>query len=94
MVIRRVSPWSCAKIAGLIYLILGLFFGGILSVLSVAGWAGSGGPDAGFGAIFGLAAILVLPILYGCMGFVMTAIMAMLYNALSGMVGGIEVDVA
>ena len=60
----------------------------------VAGWAGSGGPDAGFGAIFGLAAILVLPILYGCMGFVMTAIMAMLYNALSGMVGGIEVDVA
>jgi hypothetical protein len=92
MVIRRVSPWSCAKIAGLIYLILGVFFGGILSVLSVAGWAGGGEPN-GLGAIFGLAAILVLPLLYGCMGFVTTAIMAMLYNALSGMVGGIEVEV-
>jgi hypothetical protein len=34
-----------------------------------------------------------LPITYGIMGFVMTLIMAALYNGLAKLVGGVEIDV-
>ena len=94
MVIRRVSPVSVAKIAGLLYSILGLMFGGMFSVLALAGFGPGGGENAGFGALFGVGAIIVLPIVYGCFGFIMTGIMALLYNVVSGLVGGVEVEVA
>ena len=93
MIIRRVSPLSVAKISGLLYVILGLLFGGILSMLALAGWGAGNGEDGGMGMLFGAGAILVLPIVYGCMGFVVTGIMAALYNVVSGIIGGVEVEV-
>ena len=45
-----------------------------------------------FGALFGVGAIILLPIFYGFFGFVGTLIMAALFNVAAGMVGGIEVD--
>ena len=93
MIIRRVSPFSVAKIAGLLYVILGLLFGGILSMLALVGWGAGNGEDGGMGMLFGAAAIIVLPIVYGCMGFVVTGIMAALYNVVSGIIGGVEVEV-
>ena len=47
-----------------------------------------------FGAIFGVGAIVILPIFYACIGFVITLIMAVIYNALASAVGGIEVDIS
>jgi hypothetical protein len=44
--------------------------------------------EAGFGT--GLA--LALPILYGVLGFIFTAIGCALYNLVAGWVGGIEVE--
>jgi hypothetical protein len=93
MVIRRVSPLSVAKIAGLLYVILGLLFGGVLSLMALAGWAAGGGELPGMGMLFGAGAIVVLPLVYGCMGFVVTGIMALLYNVVSGIIGGVEVEV-
>ena len=101
MVIKRVGPLSCAKIAGLLYAILGLIFGGMFSLLALAGGVarglssnGAGGGGAsGVAAVFGIAAIVVFPILYACIGFVMTLVMAALYNLVAGMVGGVEIDV-
>jgi hypothetical protein len=99
MTITRVGPLSCAKIAGLLYVILGLVFGAIISLFSMmAGGmaAAAGGDDGGFaalgGALFGVGAIILLPIFYGCMGFVMTLIMAWLFNIAAGLTGGIQVD--
>ena len=40
--------------------------------------------------MFGTGAILMMPIFYGCMGFVGGAIAAVVYNALAGMMGGLE----
>jgi hypothetical protein len=95
MVVTRVAPFSAAKIAGTLYAILGLVFGAILSLASIIGAFASDAPEgAAFGAIFGVGAVVLLPIFYGCLGFVGTAIMAWLYNVLAGVVGGIEIDVA
>ena len=94
MVIKRIGPVSLAKIAGTLYAILGLFFGGILSLMALAGGFASNTSGAGgIGAIVGVGAIVFFPILYGGIGFVSSLIGAWLYNVLAGMVGGIELDV-
>jgi hypothetical protein len=46
-----------------------------------------------FGALLGVGAIVVLPILYGCLGFVFTMLAAALYNLVAGWVGGVELDI-
>jgi len=87
---------SAAKVAGLLYVVIGLVAGAFVSLFAMAGaaiGAGSGNGDgATFGALFGVGAIILLPIFYGFFGFVGTLIMAALFNLAAGMVGGIEVD--
>lgn len=95
MVIRRVGPLSLAKISGVLYALMGLLLGGIFSLVSVVGGAfAPQGSDAGMaGMLFGAAAIVVLPIFYGLLGFIMSLIGAALYNLIAGWVGGIELEV-
>ena len=80
MVIKRVGPVSRAKITGTLYAILGIFFGGIFSLIALAG--GFASEDSG-----------AFPILYGLLGFVATLIGAWLYNLVAGLVGGIEMEI-
>ena len=90
MVIRRLGPLSCAKVVGLVYLILGLVFGACLSLISILGFAG--GTNSVLQGMFGVSAIVVLPIFYGLLGFLGTLIMTSLFNLVVGITGGIEVD--
>jgi hypothetical protein len=94
MVIRRVGALSCAKVAGLLYLILGFVFGALVSLFTIGGTMFGDQEGGVFARMFGASAIVVLPIFYGCLGFVMTFIMAWLFNLVVGITGGIEVDVA
>jgi hypothetical protein len=98
MVIKRVGPLSCAKVVAALYMIVGVAIGALISLGSmVGGMAGGMASDApwmtGIGAAIGIAAIIVLPIVYGSIGFVATLIGAWLYNVAAGIMGGIEVDV-
>ena len=98
MVIKRVGPLSCAKIAGTLYAILGLIIGGIFSLIGMAGaFASTDSSNSPFGpmfgAIMGVGAIIVFPILYGVAGFIGSLIAAGLYNMLAGLVGGVQIDV-
>jgi hypothetical protein len=96
MTITRVGPLSAAKVAGLLYVVIGLVAGAFVSLFAMAGaaiGAGSGNGDgATFGALFGVGAIILLPIFYGFFGFVGTLIMAALFNVAAGMVGGVEIE--
>jgi hypothetical protein len=94
MTITRVGPLSVAKIAGLLGAVIGLLAGAFVSLFSMAGAFGAraGEDGAFFGALFGVGAIILLPIFYGCMAFVMTLIQAALFNIAVGMVGGIEIE--
>jgi hypothetical protein len=96
-VINRIGPLSVAKLAGTLYAILGLIFGAIVSLIALAGGmaASSDQPGAGaMGAIFGVGAVILLPILYGGLSFVMTLLMAALFNMTAKIVGGIQIDVS
>jgi len=98
MVITRVGPLSVAKIAGILYAILGLAIGALFSLIGLAGLAGGlaseNSETAVFSALFGVGAIIALPIFYGVIGFVMMLIMAALFNLGARLAGGVEVDVA
>jgi hypothetical protein len=94
MTITRVGPLSVAKIAGLLGMVIGLIAGGFFSLFSLAGAAIGGGQENGtmFGALFGVGAIILFPIFYGCMAFVMTLIQAALFNVAANIVGGVEIQ--
>ena len=106
MTINRVGPLSVGKIAAFLYGIIGLFIGAVIAVFALfsglaAGTAGAGseveGPAAAFGALFGvagIAAIIIAPLLYAFMGFIGAVIMALIYNIVARIVGGIQVDVS
>ncbi len=94
MVIKRVGPVSCAKITGTLYAIIGLFVGIAMSSFSLlGGFASRNTVNPGLFAAFGVASIIIIPILYGAFGFVATLIGAWLYNVLAGIVGGIQIDI-
>ncbi|HUD73010.1 MAG TPA: hypothetical protein VMQ62_13710 [Dongiaceae bacterium] len=84
---------SLAKVLACVYALLGLIFGAVFSIVAlVAGSVaqpGSGGPLMG---LFGVAAVIVLPVCYAGLGFVGALIMAGLYNMLAGVVGGVQLD--
>ena len=95
MVIRRIGPFSLAKLAGVLYAAIGLIVGAVFAAISAIGGfsamaQGEGGPAVA--ALFGVGAIVFFPLLYGGMAFLMALIGAALYNAIAGMVGGVEVQ--
>lgn len=96
--VARIGVLSLAKILAVTYAFLGLFFGGVLSLFAVMGAAvgsAAGGDGGGIAAmLFGVGAVIVLPIVYGCLGFVGGLIMAPLYNLVAKVVGGIEVELS
>ena len=95
MIIKRIGPMSIARLTGMLYAVMGLVIGGIISLVALAGgFASDSEGAAAFGGLIGVAAVVVLPICYGLLGFVATLIAAWLYNVAAGVVGGIEVDIS
>jgi hypothetical protein len=96
MVLKKIGPLSLAKIGGVIYGVLGFLVGIFISMLAMLGVFASSmtseGPGPIVGMFLGVGAIIMFPILYSILGFVMGAIVAWLYNVFAGLVGGIELD--
>jgi hypothetical protein len=95
MIVKRVAPVSFAKVAGILYAIFGLCIGALFTLAALLGAFAFGRSDApvpGMGMLFGVGAIIILPIFYGVLGFIFSLIGAALYNAVAGWVGGVEMD--
>ena len=96
MKIRRIGALSLGKMLGGLYLLMGLVFGAIFSLTSLLGFAmipAEEGGGALIGLLFGLGAVIVLPIFYGVMGFLGGLLVAVIYNLVAGLFGGIELEV-
>jgi hypothetical protein len=98
MILTRIEPLSCAKIYGVLCVLIGLLAG--IAVAGVA-WAmsqafGSAtGPEAyseGLGFLFGTGAIISYPIFYGVFGFVIGFLSSVIYNWVAARIGGIELE--
>lgn len=94
MELKRIEPWSAAKISGAINAAMGVIVGMLFALGSMIGGLVGQGAEEGalFGAVFGVGAVIVLPVFYGVIGLVAGALGAWLYNVFAGVVGGIELQ--
>lgn len=79
--LSRIAVGQTAKVAGLVYGLLGIL---LLPFFLIPAFLGA--EDAGFPAAFAL----VLPIVYGVFGYIFTALGCALYNWVARKVGGVE----
>jgi hypothetical protein len=98
MIVKQIGVLSLGKVMGIMYCGLGLIFGAIFALISLLGAAvgagTSGAPEAWFGVFFGIGAVILLPLMYGFIGFVGGLICAGIYNLAARFVGGLEIEVA
>ncbi|MDX1501332.1 MAG: hypothetical protein R3325_03140 [Thermoanaerobaculia bacterium] len=97
MIVKRIRPLSLAKVMGSIYGAVGLLFGIIFAFLSLIGAgvglaASDGGPEALFGLLFGVGAVIFLPLFYGGLAFRVGLLIASIYNLAAARIGGLEVE--
>jgi len=104
--IRRVGPFSAAKVLGmmtalfyaifgLIFLVFGVLCSGFLATLIPATANGDRFSGSLAGGLIGSVVIYLVSIVFGFIfGFIIGAIYAWIYNLSVGLTGGIEVDVA
>ena len=95
MIVTRVGPWSIGRIYGAISATFGLLIGLVFAAVSIVGGSLGTNDDmpVGLGAMFGIGAVVFLPVFYGLIGLLGGALAGLLYNLFAGMVGGVEMDV-
>jgi uncharacterized membrane protein len=96
MIIKRVGVMSVARIAAAIYGVFGLIAGLVFSLAALAGAGMSrevGEQVSWLGPMFGLGAIIALPVLYYVFGFLGGAVGAWVFNNVSRATGGLEIEV-
>ena len=91
--LKSIGPGSVFKVFGFMYAVIGLIIGALISLASVVGMGAMGGSEAGgAGMLFGIGAIILLPIIYGLAGAIGGAIGALVYNVCAKVTGGIELE--
>ncbi|HXX55504.1 MAG TPA: hypothetical protein VEI81_05365 [Methanoregula sp.] len=90
-VIKSVEIMSWAKIHALFGIVIGLVYGVIFGVVFTAAGVGLG---RGGMTAFGIASVVIFPIVFGIMAFIAGAIMAFLYNLFASKIGGIQIELA
>ena len=96
MVIRKIGVGSAAKVFGT------CTRSGPSSSASASRCSPSSAPAwrrpgkthrGGWAVVFGVGAVVILPIVYGILGAIFGALTAALYNLVAGMAGGLRLDV-
>lgn len=98
MIIRRVDPFSAAKLGGVLYAMLGVLYALLLMAFGsffagMLGQFGGGGGMGGSGMLFGVGSLIILPIFMGIVGFICVLIIAWLWNIAAKLTGGLQIDV-
>ncbi|QTN34099.1 hypothetical protein HZ994_17825 [Akkermansiaceae bacterium] len=95
--IVSISVVQAGLVIGGLYGVLALFFSVFLVIfglIAMVAGAGSNDAAAALGGGVGMIVIaVILPIVYGALGFVAGVIMALVYNLIAKMTGGLEMTV-
>lgn len=92
MIVKRVGVLSLGKIMAVLYAGIGVIAGVIIALISSMGGSAFAHQGTGMGLGLGVGAIILFPIFYGVMGFIIGLISAWLYNLAAGFIGGVELD--
>lgn len=88
-VISHIGVWSAAKIHAAIFAIVYGIFGLIWGTVMIISGAFLGSVST---VMLGIAGIIGLPIVTGLLGLGSGAFSAWIYNLMSNLVGGVEID--
>ena len=94
LTLNRINAFSLAKLAAALYACIGLIVGALLSLISLLRVGVD--PTSAMplpGMFVGAASIIVVPLVYGGIGFVGTLISCAIYNWLARLFGGISFEV-
>jgi len=83
--ITRVVPISAAKLFGAMYFVIGVLAAPFLAIPAML----AGGDQ---GSAMGIGLFLILPVIYGVMGFIGMAVFAWFYNVLAARIGGVVIE--
>jgi hypothetical protein len=89
--LRSVDVLSLARIYGILHMAIGVVVALFLVLIGLVGFAATPGQQK-FGMIGVLVFAALSPFLYGLFGFIIGALMALLYNWVAGSVGGIKME--
>ncbi len=99
MVITKVGVLSLGKLLGIMYAAIGVLFGALYALFAVVGGGAMlamGGNEGAMGGGMmmgmGVAAVVVLPIFYGVLGFIGGILTALFFNIAAKYAGGLEVE--
>ena len=94
----RIAPLQCERMLGALYGAMGLIFVPFFGILALIGALVPSAANAKDfpGAIvagIGFAMMILFPLLYAVMGFIIGVVSAAIYNLCAKWLGGIEVEV-
>lgn len=91
-VFKKIGVGSAAKVYGLTLGLLGIFFGVIYALLFsfIGSFSNEEIPMAGAG--LGIFMLILIPIVYGILGFIIGALGAFIYNFVAKKFGGLEIE--
>jgi hypothetical protein len=92
MILKRVDILSAGKVMGVMYAILGFIGAGIFFVISMLGFSLAPKEGAAMPMAMVAVACVLVPVLYGVLGFIGGLLMALIYNVVASLVGGLELE--
>lgn len=84
-VLNKIDPLSLANISGLVAVVFGLVSGLYLAVTDLGSFL--------FGSNLAYLGVIVLPVLYGVLVYLIAYIFAIVYNAFARKIGGIKIEI-
>ncbi len=92
MVLKRIDPMSYAKVYAVITALV-VFVICLIYAFFIIAFAGMMGDGAGaIGAGIAIVVVIVGPIVYGILVFLLGLLMAWLYNVVAARIGGVELE--
>ncbi|WP_406657635.1 hypothetical protein V7O62_03510 [Methanolobus sp. ZRKC2] len=89
--VTGIGVFSLAMITGAINTILGLIYGVLMALMAMRTFSIMGGFSTGL--LSGVGIIIIMPIVYGIVGFIIGMISAIIFNVVTGFTGGLEIEV-
>lgn len=90
--LRRIGVMSVGMFGAAAGAIGGMIAGAMFFLISLVGVGAAGGQNAGIPMVGGVAALVMVPLMYGIFGFIGGIVNAVIYNVVAGMSGGIEME--
>ncbi len=89
--VRRLGLGQTAIVFGAMYLLFGIIISVMFAAIGAVMPRGEMGPEA---FMFGGMFLIFMPLMYAVLGFISGLLVALFYNVIAGMTGGLEVELA